>query len=128
MGPCSKNQDRKLKKIKIAAKGPAQANKKYQIPRYVPKEHDPGFTSDDPVDIFLRFYPKSLRDATLEMANLYAGQKGKTLNLTEDELLTFYGILLTSGYSTVPRRRLLWSDDYDVSNTAVKDANAEEQV
>jgi len=34
----------------------------------------------------------------------------------------FYGILLISGYNTVPRRRLLWSDDYDVSNTAVKDA------
>ncbi|KAE8289462.1 Chimeric ERCC6-PGBD3 protein Chimeric CSB-PGBD3 protein [Larimichthys crocea] len=118
----TKNQDRKFQKIKIAAKAPAQANKKYQIPRYVPKEHDPGFTSDDPVDIFLTFYPKSLRDATLEMSNLYAKQKGKTLNLTEDELLTFYGILLISGYNTVPRRRLLWSDDYDVSNTAVKDA------
>ncbi|XP_070762803.1 piggyBac transposable element-derived protein 3-like [Enoplosus armatus] len=78
--------------------------------------------TDDPVDIFLTFYPKSLRDATLEMSNLYAKQKGKTLNLTEDELLTFYGILLTSGYNTVPRRRLLWSDDFDVSNTAVKDA------
>uniref|UniRef100_A0A8P4KED6 PiggyBac transposable element-derived protein domain-containing protein n=1 Tax=Dicentrarchus labrax TaxID=13489 RepID=A0A8P4KED6_DICLA len=61
-------------------------------------------------------------DATLEMSNLYAEQKGKTLNLTEDELLTFYGILLISGYNSVPRRRLLWSDDYDVSNTAVKDA------
>uniref|UniRef100_A0AAZ1WYE3 PiggyBac transposable element-derived protein domain-containing protein n=1 Tax=Oreochromis aureus TaxID=47969 RepID=A0AAZ1WYE3_OREAU len=48
---------------------------------------------------------------------------GKTLNLTEDELLTFYGILLISGYNTVPRRRaLLWSDDCDVSNNAVKDA------
>uniref|UniRef100_A0AAZ1X7W2 PiggyBac transposable element-derived protein domain-containing protein n=1 Tax=Oreochromis aureus TaxID=47969 RepID=A0AAZ1X7W2_OREAU len=47
----------------------------------------------------------------------------KTLNLTEDELLTFYGILLISGYNTVPRRRaLLWSDDCDVSNNAVKDA------
>uniref|UniRef100_A0AAX7T8F2 PiggyBac transposable element-derived protein domain-containing protein n=1 Tax=Astatotilapia calliptera TaxID=8154 RepID=A0AAX7T8F2_ASTCA len=61
-------------------------------------------------------------DVTLEMSNLYAEQKGKTLNLTEDELLTFYGILLISGYNTVPRRRLLWSDDCDVSNNAVKDA------
>uniref|UniRef100_A0A3B5B8W4 PiggyBac transposable element-derived protein domain-containing protein n=1 Tax=Stegastes partitus TaxID=144197 RepID=A0A3B5B8W4_9TELE len=61
-------------------------------------------------------------DATMEMSNLYARQKGKTLNLTEDELLTFYGILLTSGYSTVPRRRPRWSDSYDVSNTAVKNA------
>uniref|UniRef100_A0A8P4GEV8 PiggyBac transposable element-derived protein domain-containing protein n=1 Tax=Dicentrarchus labrax TaxID=13489 RepID=A0A8P4GEV8_DICLA len=48
--------------------------------------------------------------------------KKGTINLTEDELLTFYGILLISGYNSVPRRRLLWSDDYDVSNTAVKDA------
>ena len=51
----SKNQDRKFEKIKIAAKEPAQANKKFQIPCYVPRVHDPGFTSDDPVDIFLTF-------------------------------------------------------------------------
>ncbi|XP_018553228.2 piggyBac transposable element-derived protein 3-like [Lates calcarifer] len=118
----TKNQDRKFKKIKIVAKAPAHANKKYQIPHYIPKEHDPGFTSDDPVDIFLTFYSKSLRDATLEMPHWKYSIKGKTLNLTEDELLTFYNILLISGYNTIPRWRLLWSDDYDVSNTAVKDA------
>uniref|UniRef100_A0AAV2JG78 PiggyBac transposable element-derived protein domain-containing protein n=1 Tax=Knipowitschia caucasica TaxID=637954 RepID=A0AAV2JG78_KNICA len=45
-----------------------------------------------------------------------------TLNLIEDELLTFYAILLTSDNSTVPGRRLLRSEDDDVGNTAVKDA------
>ncbi len=44
-------------------------------------------------------------------------KKGK-----HSELLKFYGTLLTSGYNTVPRRHLLWSDDYEISNTAVKDA------
>uniref|UniRef100_A0A667Y9T4 PiggyBac transposable element-derived protein domain-containing protein n=1 Tax=Myripristis murdjan TaxID=586833 RepID=A0A667Y9T4_9TELE len=117
----TKNQERKFKKIKIAPKTP-KANKHYKLPPYLPNEHNPIVTSDDPADIFLTFYPKSLRDITLEMSNLYAAQKGKTLNLNEDELLTFYGILLTSGYNTVPRRRLFWSDDDDVSATGVKDA------
>lgn len=58
----------------------------------------------------------------MEMSNLYAAQKGTTLNLTEEELLTFYGILLTTGYNTVPRRRLLWSDDDDLSNMSIRKA------
>ncbi|KAK7162551.1 hypothetical protein R3I93_006776 [Phoxinus phoxinus] len=56
------------------------------------------------------------------MSNTYAAQKGANLNLTDEELLTFYGILLTTGYNSVPRRRFLWSGDNDVNNTSIKDA------
>jgi len=111
----TKNQDRKFKKkkrkskIKIAAKATTTSQQKLSDPSLCPQRTWSW--------LHIRCYPKSLRDATLEMSNLYAEQKGKTLNLTEDELLTFYGILLTSAYNTVPRWRLLWSDDYDVSNT-----------
>ncbi|TWW64991.1 hypothetical protein D4764_22G0006380 [Takifugu flavidus] len=43
------------------------------------------------------------------MSNLYSTQtKGKQLNLCMDELLTFYGILIASGYSSVPRRHMYW--------------------
>ncbi|XP_054625503.1 piggyBac transposable element-derived protein 3-like [Dunckerocampus dactyliophorus] len=39
-----------------------------------------------------------------------------------DELLTFYGILLASGYSTVPRRHTHWSGDTDVHNLCISNA------
>lgn len=39
-----------------------------------------------------------------------------------DELLVFYGVLLTSGYCTVPRRHLLWSLDGDVHNSSISNA------
>lgn len=39
-----------------------------------------------------------------------------------DELLTFYGILLTSVYSSVPRRHVYWSYDPDVYSGAISDA------
>lgn len=52
---------------------------------------------------------------------VYAALKGATLNLSDEELLA-YAILLTTGYNSVPRRRLLWSDDNDVNNKSIKDA------
>ncbi|RXN29869.1 piggyBac transposable element-derived 3-like protein [Labeo rohita] len=68
-------------------------------------------------------YPQSLRDLTLEMSNLYSVQnKDKPLNLNMEELLVFYGVLLTSGYCTVPRRHLLWSLDDDVHNNCISNA------
>nr|XP_055023106.1 piggyBac transposable element-derived protein 3-like [Misgurnus anguillicaudatus] len=116
-----KNKERKFKKFKADTKKTIQA-KRHQLPPYQPKLTNPITTSNDPADIFLTFYPKSLRDITLEMLNTYAAQKGATLNLTDEELLTFYGILLTTGYNSVPRQRLLWSGDNDVNNTSIKDA------
>lgn len=101
-----KNKEWKFKKMKTDAKKPIQA-KRHQLLPYQPKPTNPIVTSDDPADIFLTFYPKSLRDITLEMSNMYAAQKGGTLNLTDEKLLTFYGILLTTGYNSVPRRCLL---------------------
>ncbi|KAJ8376175.1 hypothetical protein SKAU_G00067550 [Synaphobranchus kaupii] len=57
------------------------------------------------------------------MSNLYSTQtKDKQLNLSMDELLTFYGILITCGYSSVPRRHLHWSVDSDVHNESISDA------
>lgn len=67
------------------------------------------------MDVFLLMYPPTLREITIEMSNLFSTQtKAKQLHMSMDELLTFYGILLASGYSTVPRRRMHWSLGSDV--------------
>ena len=56
----------------------------------------------NPMDVFLLMYPSTLREITIEMSNLYS-TKTKDKQLSMDELLTFYGILVPSGYSSVPR-------------------------
>ncbi|KAJ8001149.1 hypothetical protein DPEC_G00188240 [Dallia pectoralis] len=40
--------------------------------------------------------------------------KDKELYLSMDELLTFNGILITSGYTSVSRRHICWPLDSDV--------------
>ena len=53
------------------------------------------------MDIFLLMYLPTPREISIEMSKLYSTQtKEKQLNLSMDELLTFYGILITSGYSS----------------------------
>lgn len=75
------------------------------------------------MDVFLAMYPQSLRELTMEMSNLYSVQnKDKPLNLSMEELLVFYGVLLTSGYCTVPQRNSLWSLDDDVHNNSISNA------
>lgn len=76
-----------------------------------------------PVYVFLLMYPPTLRETTREMSNLYSTQtKDKQLYLRMDELLTFYGILITSGYSSVPRRHMYLSLDSEVHNESISDA------
>ncbi|XP_055780177.1 piggyBac transposable element-derived protein 3-like [Salvelinus fontinalis] len=77
----------------------------------------------NPMDVFLLMYPPTLREITIEMSNLYSTQtKDEQLYLSMDELLTFYGILITSGYSSVPRRHMYWSLDSDVHNESISDS------
>lgn len=42
--------------------------------------------------------------------------------LRMDELLTFYGILITSGHGSFPRRHMYWSLVSDVHNESSSDA------
>lgn len=76
----------------------------------------------NPVNVFLLMYPPTRREITTEMSNLYSTQtKDKEVYLSMEELLTFYGILIT-GYSSVPRRHMYWSLDGDVHNESISDA------
>ena len=80
-------------------------------------------TKPDPVDLFLLMYPPTPKELPVEMSNLYSMQtKGKAIDLSMDELLSFYGVLLASGYSSVPRRHMYWSYDPDVYNEAISNA------
>lgn len=67
-----------------------------------------------PQQFFLTFFDDALQDHIVTQTNLYAGQKNTSLSLTREELLTFFGGLLLSGYSKLPHRRLYWDSDDDV--------------
>ncbi|KAL6488676.1 hypothetical protein MHYP_G00024170 [Metynnis hypsauchen] len=75
------------------------------------------------MDLFLLMYPPTLREINVEISNLYSTQtKASPLNMNMEELFTFYGILLASGYSTVPRGRMHWSLNDDVHNECISNA------
>lgn len=63
----------------------------------------------------------TLSELTVEMSN-NKQIKGKILDLNMDVFLTFYGVVLTSGYSSVPGRHMFWSYDPDVYYETISNA------
>ena len=56
----------------------------------------------------------------VENSHLYARSKGNTsFSTIPDEVRAFVAILLVSGYSPAPRRKMYWSHDEDVHNEAI---------
>ena len=67
-------------------------------------------------------YPPTLRENAIDMSNLSLDPDQGEATVSEDGLLTLYGILITSGYSSAPKRDLYWSLDTDVHNESIADA------
>ena len=73
-----------------------------------------------PVDILNVFWNDELMEMIMRETNHYHHVKfGKELNVTSEELYQVLGILLLSGYNTVPNRRLFWSTQADTRCLAV---------
>lgn len=76
----------------------------------------------DPMVVFLQIYLLTLREIVFETSMFYSTQnKAKQMDMSMDEL-TFYGILLASGYSTMLRKHMHWSFDRDVNNERISNA------
>lgn len=72
---------------------------------------DEGLT---PVDIFKVFWNDDIMEIMTTETNRYHHVKfGKQLNVTVEELFQVLGVLLLSGYNTVPNRRVFWSSSAD---------------
>lgn len=66
------------------------------------------FMSDDLIDLFV------------DQTNIYVKLKGNTsLSIRSNEIRLFLAILITSGYSILPQKRLHWPNDVDVNNKAI---------
>lgn len=69
-----------------------------------------------PTDVFKSMWNEEIISMIVEETNKYSLSKfGSQLNVTEEEIYQVLGILLLSGYVSVPNRRLFWSS-YDDTN------------
>ena len=84
------------------------------------EETHPLLVTLDPIDLYRLFFDDRLLKLCVDSTNNYAFQKGNHhFHISKDEMQTFLGILLLSGYHTLPNERLYWSTDEDVGVAAV---------
>lgn len=77
----------------------------------------------DPVRLFELFFDEDVFELITTKTIQYARSKGNhTFTTTAGEIQSFIGILLISGYTSVPRRRMYWSYDKDIHNEAISSA------
>lgn len=73
----------------------------------------------EPIDFFKLFVSDNLIDHIVRETNKYAGQKNKNLQVTKEEIYVVLGVLILSGYCSVPRRRMYWEQRQDTNNTLI---------
>ena len=121
-----------LKKSRGARQSKRPAPKKRQWEKNdIPQEASGRFVWNDPsIDtsrppktpdgIFKLFFDDDVIDMIVNYSMMYAGSKGKHgFSVSIDEIRVFFAILLISGYSKVPRRRMYWSLESDIRNDAI---------
>ena len=117
------------KATKRAASGEKKRKRKWvdediasELPDNNPKLH---FTDKDwtPVEFFEFFFDHDLMNLIVEQSVLYARQCGNhSYETSIQEMRSLLGILLVSGYTKVPRRRMYWELSTDAHNDAIASA------
>ncbi|KRX62646.1 PiggyBac transposable element-derived protein 3 [Trichinella sp. T9] len=69
----------------------------------------------NPIELFYKIMPKEEMAHFAEMTERYALQKGVTLNVEEEDIEKFFGLLLLSGYNCVPCENMFWSTAEDLA-------------
>lgn len=76
-----------------------------------------------PTEAFRAYFSAAMLHHIVTETNRYAMQKlTHNLNATAEEIMTFIGVMLLSGYHPLPYRRLYWKQDPDVHVILVSDA------
>lgn len=73
----------------------------------------PELVNCTPLDIFHKFFPEEYVEYLADMTALYALQKGETIDVCKNDILQFFGLLLLSGYHSVPTEDMYWSSAED---------------
>lgn len=72
-----------------------------------------------PASLFKLFFDDTVVNQILDYTNLYARQKNLPGDVTIDELFSFIGVLILSGYCSVSRRKMYWQNADDTNNKLV---------
>jgi DNA excision repair protein ERCC-6 len=76
-----------------------------------------------PSEFFEFFFNENLCNHIVQQSVIYAVQKNREdFSLSVEELKTFLGILILSGYVPLPRKRMYWEERPDSNNQAVSEA------
>lgn len=79
------------------------------------------YFNKNPVELFELMFSDNLCELFVSESNNYAVYKGgQNPNITLNEMKCFIGILLLTGYNSVPQRNLYWSYEKDVQNALVR--------
>ena len=79
----------------------------------------PEITNMQPSDFFQLFFTPAYVEEIADLTNQYALQQGVTLNTDANEMLKFFGILIISGYYSLPGEDSYWSTAPDLKCDAV---------
>lgn len=73
--------------------------------------------------LFELFIGNDVISLLINESTKYAFYNGfPNLNLSEDEIKYFIGILILSGYNVIPGRRFYWNTSPDMQNTIVRES------
>lgn len=76
----------------------------------------------NPSQYFEMFFDESLVNIIVIETNRYAFQNNVDLQVTEEEIKCILGVLILSGYVSVPRRRMYWENLADTHHDLVANA------
>jgi hypothetical protein len=85
----------------------------------------PKFLQEDwsPLGLFQLLFDNDITQMICDYTMIYAHQKGAhAFNVNPDDINTFIGILLSSGYVVMPRRKMYWEQTEDVKIDGISTA------
>lgn len=86
-------------------------------------DHDVSIAEFSPVSLFELFLSDNIVTSIAIASTEYARQQGNnSFVLTNEDVRVFMAILFTSGYATLPARRMYWECSPDVHNEAIAKA------
>ncbi len=88
-----------------------------------PERNSTRFRNHSPVDLFELFFDDKIILLLVTQSNMYSLSKNwSDPKITADEMKVFLGILIVSGYSSLPSKAMYWSSGDDMRNLAVYQA------
>lgn len=75
-----------------------------------------------PLQLFLQFFDKEGMDLLVQNSNTYVNKKNILICITKEQMYRFIGILILSGYHTVPHIQHYWSTQQTLGVPIVKQA------